>query len=357
MLMRLHGTVFLPLLVLAMVLASGCTGGPRPTLSASGDVHHDAAPPQLLAEDYRLGPSDIVGLTFLSLPQATVGDYRLQVGDTLLVEFHRNEYLNRSVIIRPDGKVTAPYLGDVKAAGLTTNDLSEFLRVSYKDKDIFNDLQLTLSVVSFNARLKELQAAIANSASGQTKDLVINQDGMLRLPMGYTIEAVGKSIAELDAAIRETYAPVLPTCVVQTELRQARSNVVYVIGEVNQPGPIQLNTPATVTQVVAMAGGYKPGSGMSSVVLIRPDDQGRPMGSLVDVESVLAKGNLGADRLVRRYDVVYVPPSLIQKLNDGILFYVRNMMPLQTYGNVGFQYLWGPAALGTSSAGSSFTPF
>jgi protein involved in polysaccharide export with SLBB domain len=50
-----------------------------------------------------------------------------------------------------------------------------------------------------------------------------------------------------------------------TELKQMRANYLYVLGEVNNPGMVNIMGPMGVAQAVAAAGGFKPTSDLSSV--------------------------------------------------------------------------------------------
>ena len=54
-----------------------------------------------------------------------IEDYRIGVGDALDINVWRNPELSVSVPVRPDGKISMPLVGDVIAAGLTTQELSD----------------------------------------------------------------------------------------------------------------------------------------------------------------------------------------------------------------------------------------
>ena len=58
-------------------------------------------------------------------PQAarTTGPYLIGVGDVLDVVVWRNRELSITVTVRPDGWIAYPIVGEVRAAGLTVNDL------------------------------------------------------------------------------------------------------------------------------------------------------------------------------------------------------------------------------------------
>jgi len=57
----------------------------------------------------------------------TMAAYRLQAPDQVEISVLPQEELNRVVIIRPDGKISLPLIGDVHAEGLTPMELSEQL--------------------------------------------------------------------------------------------------------------------------------------------------------------------------------------------------------------------------------------
>jgi len=65
------------------------------------------------------------------LPPARNTPYRLLPGDLLSIRFYGNAELNEDVPVRPDGAISVPFLGDVKAAGLSPGDLSQDLGRRY----------------------------------------------------------------------------------------------------------------------------------------------------------------------------------------------------------------------------------
>jgi polysaccharide biosynthesis/export protein len=64
---------------------------------------------------------------------AVSSDYRLVAGDKLRIEVYKDPQLSQSLQIRPDGKITLPLVGDVAAAGRTSNDLRDSIATSLKD--------------------------------------------------------------------------------------------------------------------------------------------------------------------------------------------------------------------------------
>jgi polysaccharide biosynthesis/export protein len=97
---------FIPTLAAALVLAV-CTFAPLAATDKDDKKPLPAAP--TLNDEYRLGP-----------------------GDKLRIEVYKDAQLSQSLQVRPDGKVTLPLIGDVKATGLTPIELRETISTSLK---------------------------------------------------------------------------------------------------------------------------------------------------------------------------------------------------------------------------------
>lgn len=303
-------------------------------------------PPDKYPDDYTLGRGDVISVTYLTTIAPEDSEYKLQIGDIMFMEFHRNEQLNRNIIVLPDGTVSMPFLGTVMAAGLSVDELTSKLCAEYKRRDFYRQPDITLSVVTFNNRLKEMMEAAANVSGGQARMASVDQDGYIRLMLLEPILAEGKTLQVLSDEVRAAYSERIPSVSVHFELREIKSNLVCFLGEVNNPGIVNMTTPMYLSQAIGMVGGFRNTSGLSSVVLIRPGEDNKPQARLIDLERVLSQGDLSHDVILRRNDVVYVPRSVIAVLNDAVLFGIRNMMPVETFGNVGmgFNYDWGPHA-------------
>ena len=63
----------------------------------------------------------------------TSPDYRMVPGDKLRIEVYKDAALSQSVQIRPDGKITLPYVGDMAAAGMTPIALRDSIAQALKD--------------------------------------------------------------------------------------------------------------------------------------------------------------------------------------------------------------------------------
>lgn len=67
------------------------------------------------------------------IPAATTATqaYRIEPGDELDIRFFYNPELNEEVMVRPDGSISLPLVGEVRAAGRTPTEVEQNLRDQY----------------------------------------------------------------------------------------------------------------------------------------------------------------------------------------------------------------------------------
>ena len=58
---------------------------------------------------------------------AATGEYLVGEGDVLYVSVWQNDDLNQEVVVRPDGKLSFPLIGEMQASGRTISDISQEL--------------------------------------------------------------------------------------------------------------------------------------------------------------------------------------------------------------------------------------
>jgi len=75
----------------------------------------------------------------------TDADYRIQPGDTLMLDFYMNSEFNDTTTVDPNGKIVLRMVGPVQAAGLTPEQLATSI-----DKAYSNELRNPGAVVHLN---------------------------------------------------------------------------------------------------------------------------------------------------------------------------------------------------------------
>jgi len=112
------------LLIFVVLLAAGCASN-----EDFGQVRMDSRLTPTSSdrasgrEPLPASPSAIV-----STPSETPSDYRIGAGDVLEITVYGEDALSRpGLVVRPDGKISFPLVGDIQAGGLTSAEMKEQL--------------------------------------------------------------------------------------------------------------------------------------------------------------------------------------------------------------------------------------
>lgn len=284
---------------------------------------------------YKLSPGDLLEVMYHLSLVSEAQDYRIGVNDELNVDFYYQPQVNRTVVVRPDGKVTLPIKGDFHAAGLKPLEFASVVKKEFSD--IFNVPIVTISVNKFSSKIIELQKAITNAPRGQAKLVTIGPDGNIYLPLLKGIKAAGKTIDELRDTITNEYRYEFNNLSVSVLIESITGNRVFVFGEVPRPGPVQLTKPMTLLQLVSSVGGYLPTSALDQVRIMYWDEKNQPMLKTVDIMNIMNNLKLEDDIVVPNNSVIYVPKSGIAKANQWVDQYIRQLFLWQGE-SLGFTY-------------------
>ncbi len=97
------------------------------------------------------GPAASVKPSSTLAPTATVArDYRIGVSDVIAVSVWKVAELSGTVPVRPDGKISLPLIGDIDAAGKTTDELHDV--VVARLKPYVPDPDVTVIVEQINSQ-------------------------------------------------------------------------------------------------------------------------------------------------------------------------------------------------------------
>jgi len=75
-------------------------------------------------------------------------DYKIGAEDILHISVWENEYLNREVFVRPDGKISFPLVDDIEVNGLTAIEVKKI--ITKKLTDFISTPEVTVIVNSIN---------------------------------------------------------------------------------------------------------------------------------------------------------------------------------------------------------------
>jgi len=338
---------------LVCLTLGGCIGlvpspfRPSPGPQKAPDLHDLAQAFDIVCRNYRLGPDDTLRVIYQTEWSIPLGSYELDTLDEIDIEFILDPALNRKVSIRPDGMITLPGVGDIKAAGLTPEALAKSIGNKYLETKIFtkgeargelkNYKMVTVNVVSFYQKIKKLVESLTTLTGGQQMQVTINPDGTIDLPlMRERIMAVGHTVREVESTINERYTlGPLKHVVASLSLLQANSRKVYVMGEVQKPGGYDIKQPITALQAIALAGGpISEFADLTSVILISKDVNGKPIGRRLDLKKTLDVGDMASAILIKPYDVIFVPKTFIRDVRLFMDQYIGTVAQIAQLVNV-----------------------
>ncbi|HEX4948215.1 MAG TPA: polysaccharide biosynthesis/export family protein [Blastocatellia bacterium] len=85
-----------------------------------------------------------------SAASSPVGAYRVKPGDKLSIRFlHQPELNEAAAVLRPDGMITLQIIDEIRAAGLTAQELKKAIEKAYSE--VLLDPVVTVSIVEFVA--------------------------------------------------------------------------------------------------------------------------------------------------------------------------------------------------------------
>lgn len=137
-------------------------------------------------------------------------------------------------------------------------------------------------------------------------ELRVLPDGSISFPLAGNMSVAGKSIPQIQAALKEKLAEFIADPMVNISVKATEGNAVYVIGQVKTPGQFVMYQPLDVMQALSLAGGLTAFAKSNDIkVLRRHGDKSEA----IDFEYSEVEGgeNLGINQRLHSGDVVVVP--------------------------------------------------
>ena len=149
------------------------------------------------------------------------------------------------------------------------------------------------------------------------KALQVDAAGQIALPLVGTVQATGKTAAELSRELETILGTkYLRNSQVTVTVAASVSQKVSIQGEVREPGVYPLSGPTTLLGVLSMAKGESEVASLKQVVVFR-DINGQRMGATFDVASI-RKGE-AADPAIQGNDMIVVGSSGAKKFWRGVV--------------------------------------
>jgi polysaccharide biosynthesis/export protein len=139
-----------------------------------------------------------------------------------------------------------------------------------------------------------------------TADVIVRPDGKISLPLLNEVAAAGQTPEALRATIVEAAGKFLADPDVTVVVKEIRSRIVFITGNVAKPANYPLNGDMTVLQLIAVAGGLLEYADAKNIVINRTED-GRQRFYKFNYKDVVRQKNTGQNIPLKPGDTVLVP--------------------------------------------------
>ena len=329
------------LVVLSLLLLPGCSSTPSPqelerSLQTNPSKLSVPSAPSARLASYEPLAGEHEGFgSDQEFPPIRVpgGKYILGSGDAVTVTVWGHPELSGKRVIGPDGQIQLPFVGSFKLAGFTADDassrLTSALREDYLNTaasvtvDSYNSNQIIVlghvahqGVLTF-AQDPTLLEALAMAGAGTGKDdiaamptrcaIIRGRDSVMWIDLRPLMK--GNDIS-LNIPLQRNDVVYVP---------DSDDELVYVMGQVKNPGPYTLTANMSFLEALSRAGGPNDNAQQGKIVLARNNTE-----KVIDLEKVFQQG--GSNSQLQAGDIVYVPKSGVAKVG----YVLQQLNPLTT---------------------------
>jgi polysaccharide biosynthesis/export protein len=208
--------------------------------------------------------------------------YRLGRGDEITVDFAGRPSLEAKLVIGPDGRITLPLAGDIKLDGLTRDEADKAIEAALGS--YYDNLVAQVTVTKYTSNRVLVLGAVATPGEVTFDGTPTLLGALTRSGLTAGPNKVG-AIPERCAIYRGSNQVVwvqlrelIESGNTLADLRLRRNDVIYVpslseefvsvLGEVQHPGAVPVNSSSTLASVLAEAGGLTDVAGSNAHIQI-----------------------------------------------------------------------------------------
>ncbi len=159
------------------------------------------------------------------------------------------------------------------------------------------------------------------------QNVTVQPDGFITLQGVGSLNVLGLTLPEAVAAIKSAYSKILRDPIIDIDLTDFQKAYFIVSGQVGKPGQYDLRYDLTVSEAIAVAGGFLP-TAKTQVFLYRRAQTGWVEAKELKLKDFLHGKNVTEDAEMRPGDMIFVPEKTITKIRKYIPYSVG--IPLST---------------------------
>jgi polysaccharide biosynthesis/export protein len=140
--------------------------------------------------------------------------------------------------------------------------------------------------------------------------VTVQPDGYISLQNADSIFVAGLTLPEVVKAVKKVYAGTLRDPIIDIDLVDFQKPFFTVLGQVGKPGQYDLRNDITVTQAIAVAGGFAP-TAKTQVFLYRAVSSNWAEVRELKLKDILHGKNISEDVHLHPGDMIFVPEAFI----------------------------------------------
>ncbi len=284
---------------------------------------------------YRISPGDVLDVMF-QIQAQKAEEFRIDLYHEIHVVFPDLPNLTITQKIMPTGDIVLPYIGQVHVLGLTLNETHALLEEKYQK--ILLDPQLSVTVTNMDARIEQIRDDLHTAPRGLSKLVNVRPDGYATFPLIGDYFVAFKTIDQVNALLQKKYDEYLPGMQADIFLHEQAGSVVYMLGEVRNPGSYKIDKPISLLQSITLAGSFTENAKLENVILFRRHEQ-KLIARSLNLENLLKLKDSEAFFFLKPDDIVFVPKTRIASLAQ-LMTQIREIAMFRGWGISGGTFEW-----------------
>jgi polysaccharide export outer membrane protein len=147
--------------------------------------------------------------------------------------------------------------------------------------------------------------------------VTVQPDGFISLQSTGSLYVLGLTVPEIVEVLKKTYSTILHDPIITVDLIDFQKPFFIVSGQVNKPGQFDLRYDITVTEAVAVAGGFAPTAKTQIFLFHRVSTDWVEVKKL-KLNDILKGKNLNEDAHLASGDMIFVPEKAITKFRKYV---------------------------------------
>jgi polysaccharide biosynthesis/export protein len=142
----------------------------------------------------------------------------------------------------------------------------------------------------------------------------VQPDGFITLRGVGDVHVAGQTVPQVTETLRTAYSKILNDPLISVTLKDFEKPYFIADGQIGRPGKYELRGDTTLTEAIAMAGGFQDSAKHSQVLLFRRVNDQWVSAKIFDVKKMEATRDLSEDPLLHPGDMLFVPKNRFSKI-------------------------------------------